>query len=106
MDKQKTCDLTQYDPRYENMVVIPGLNFKGRCKNPNCLSNTNQTYQTWVRKGIGKFDISEDRFDNKCVVCKENIPASSILTFGITSCIATITGRIKTGDSEDDSDKI
>lgn len=62
--------LGKYNPQLENMVVIPGLNFKGKCKNNNCLSNTNKTYQTWIRKGFGNFDMSEDRFENKCVACK------------------------------------
>ena len=93
LEKQKSKALGKYDPKYENLVVVPGLNHKARCKNQNCLSITNKTNKTWVRKGMGSFDLAEDRYDNKCVACGEEIDAESILTFGITRAKVSIAGR-------------
>jgi uncharacterized membrane protein len=62
LDHQKTCRLGQFNPNFKNLAVVPGLNLKGKCGNKNCLSNTNKTYQTWIPKGFGNFNLSEGQF--------------------------------------------
>jgi hypothetical protein len=71
---------------------------KGKCNNTNC--GAFQQKVSWVQKGYGTFEMSKDRFNNKCQSCSSKISSTSIKTFGFLNAKIKIEGCMYDGNEE------
>lgn len=89
--------------------VCEGLNFEGKCANPECESFKHDV-AVIVNQGIGKFRVAEILDELECSACDRNIPLESIKNLGFWNCIFTIKGKqtkpeVKMVDTTDVAEK-
>ena len=80
-------------------TVYAGVNFKGRCDNPECKAHKKRV---WIPKGFGVFNMSKDRFKNKCPECEKVIDAKSIDNFGYRKAKIVVEGMRCDGEDNEE----
>ena len=91
---QKMVKLGKYDPNKEHLVVYPGLNLKAKCFNPNCSAAKHPHNTSWIKKGMGTFDIGKEMSKNVCKSCKQKIPAKNVTSIGFSKARLIINGNM------------
>lgn len=85
-------ELGAYDPDFEHLVIVPGLNIKSYCYNKSCTANKCESKESWVRKGYGKYDIGMERYRGKCHSCGKQMDPNHIKTIGFTMAKIKVVG--------------
>ena len=81
------------DPRRSFYTINNGLNMKGSCRNPSCISvSYNMQNDIWLMKGQGIFDMAFIKSKNVCPGCNTKMDPSSFTNFGYRNAKVTIEG--------------
>jgi len=60
-------NLGKYNENVKYLVVYPGVNIKGTCKNKNCKGYLKNV---WVKKGYGIMNVGQIKTGNICPCCQ------------------------------------